>query len=63
VPVKQMVYVQYGVALFFLIILGTIAAKAGGSNIRKAITRITFWGSVAMGITAFIGHLFGVNIN
>ncbi len=62
VPVKQMVYIQYGVALLFLIILGTIAAKAGGSDVRKAIIRITFWGTVAMGITAFIGHLFGVNV-
>ena len=61
VPVKQMVYIQYGVALLFLIILGTIAAKAGGSNVRKAIIRITFWGTVAMGVTALIGHLFGVN--
>ena len=63
VPVKQMVYIQYGVALLFLIILGTIAAKAGGSNVGKAIIRITFWGTVAMGLTAFIGHLFGVNVN
>ncbi len=63
VPVKQMVYVQYGVALLFLIILGTIAAKAGGSSVGKAITRITFWGTAAMGTTAFIGHLFGININ
>lgn len=63
VPVKQMVYIQYGVALLLLIILGTIAAKAGGSNVGKAIIRITFWGTVAMGLTAFIGHLFGVNVN
>ena len=60
VPVKQMVYIQYGVALLFLIILGTIAAKAGGSNVTKAIVRITFWGTVAMGVTALIGLLFGV---
>ncbi len=60
VSVKQMVYIQYGVALLFLIILGTIAAKAGGSNVTKAIVRITFWGTVAMGVTALIGLLFGV---
>lgn len=63
VPVKQMVYIQYGVALLFLIVLGIVAAKAGGSNVMKAITRITFWGTAAMGITALIGHLFGVNVN
>ena len=62
-PVRQMVYIQYGVALLFLIVLGIVAAKAGGSNVMKAITRITFWGTAAMGITALIGHLFGVNVN
>lgn len=61
-PVEQMVYIQYIVALLFLIILGTIAAKTGGSNIWRAIMRITFWGTVAMGITALIGHMFGVNV-
>jgi len=62
VPVRQMVYLQYAFAMVFLIILGTVAARAGGSNVRKAILRITFWGIVAMGITALIGHLFGVNM-
>lgn len=60
-PLKQMVYIQYIFALIFLITLGTVAAKAGGSNISRAIIRITFWGTLAMGITAFIGYLFGVN--
>lgn len=60
--VKQMVYLQYVFALLFLIILGTVAAKAGGSNIKYAILRITFWGTIAMGITALIGYLFGVSI-
>lgn len=55
-----MEYLQYGFALIFLIILGAVAAKAGGSNIKKAIWRITFWGTVAMGVTAIIGHVFGV---
>lgn len=55
-----MEYLQYGFALIFLIILGAVAAKAGGSNIKKAIWRITFWGTVAMGVTAIIGHFFGV---
>ncbi len=60
-PLKQMVYIQYIFALIFLITLGTVAAKTGGSNISRAIIRITFWGTLAMGITAFIGYLFGVN--
>ena len=57
-----MVYLQYVFAMIFLIILGITAAKLGGSNVTKAIIRITFWGSLAMGITAIIGYLFGATI-
>ena len=62
-PLKRMEYSLYGFALFFLIILGALAAKTGGSSISKAIIRITFWGTVAMGLTAVVGYLFGVNLN
>lgn len=61
-PLESMEYSLYGFALFFLIVLGALAAKTGGSSIRKAIIRITFWGTVAMGLTAFVGYLFGVNV-
>jgi len=61
-PVKEMVYYQYFAAIIFLIILGAVAAKTGGSSVTKAVLRVTFWGTVAMGITAFIGYLFGINI-
>jgi VIT1/CCC1 family predicted Fe2+/Mn2+ transporter len=61
-PLKSMEYSLYGSALFFLIILGGLAAKTGGSNVIKAILRITFWGTIAMGLTAIVGYLFGVNI-
>jgi VIT1/CCC1 family predicted Fe2+/Mn2+ transporter len=57
-----MVYSLYGFAIFFLIILGALAAKTGGSDILKAVIRITFWGTVAMGLTALVGHLFNVNV-
>lgn len=62
VPVKPMIYWQYVLATLFLVVLGALAAKAGGSSIKKAVLRITFWGTVAMGITAYIGHLFGVSM-
>ena len=62
-PLKHMEYFLYGFAIIFLIVLGIIAAKAGGSSISKAIIRITFWGTVAMGLTALVGYLFGVSIN
>jgi vacuolar iron transporter family protein len=58
-----MVYIQYGFSLLFLIFLGTLAARTGGSSIQKAVLRVTFWGTVAMGITAFIGYVFGVSVN
>ena len=61
-PLKNMEYALYGFALFFLIFLGALAAKTGGSSVRKAILRITFWGTVAMGLTAIVGYLFGVNL-
>ena len=62
VPVEKMIYLQYLLAMIFLIILGTFGAKVGGSSVTKGIIRITFWGTVAMGVTAYIGHLFGVNM-
>ncbi|HMG67456.1 MAG TPA: VIT family protein [Chitinophagaceae bacterium] len=60
VPINQMIIYQYSFAIFFLALLGAVAAKTGGSNIWKGILRICFWSTVAMGITAYVGHLFGV---
>lgn len=60
-PLKTMEYSLYGFAIFFLIILGAMAARTGGSSVGKAVLRITFWGTVAMGLTAFVGYLFNVN--
>jgi len=61
-PVKGMEYWLYGSTTLFLILLGATAAKAGGSNIAKAIFRITIWGSIAMGLSALVGYLFGVRV-
>jgi len=61
VPVKNMEYFLYGSAILFLAVLGAIAAKTGGSGVGKAVIRITFWGTAAMGLTALVGYLFGVN--
>lgn len=62
VPLKSMEYSLYFFALFFLIVLGALAAKTGGSSVRKAIIRIVFWGTVAMGLTALVGYMFNVNV-
>ncbi|MFA7325857.1 MAG: VIT family protein [Candidatus Kapaibacterium sp.] len=61
-PLKTLEYSLYGFAIIFLIILGSLAAKTGGSSIGKAILRITFWGTVAMGLTALVGYMFNVNV-
>ena len=62
IPLTYMEYYLYGFSILFLIALGTVAAKTGGSSVFKAIARITFWGTVAMGLTALVGYLFGVNL-
>ena len=61
-PIKGMEYWLYGFTIIFLIVLGAVAAKAGGSSIQKAIIRITIWGTIAMGLSAFVGYLFGVKV-
>uniref|UniRef100_UPI0040474D77 VIT1/CCC1 transporter family protein n=1 Tax=Polaribacter sp. TaxID=1920175 RepID=UPI0040474D77 len=61
-PLQGMEYYLYAFATFFLMLLGGMAAKAGGSGIWKAIFRITFWGTIAMGLTALAGYIFGVNV-
>jgi len=61
-PLKSIEYSLYGLAIFFLIILGAVAAKTGGSSVIKAIIRITFWGTVAMGLTALVGYLFNATV-
>jgi len=61
-PIMNMEYWLYGFTILFLIILGTMAAKTGGSNITKAILRITIWGTIAMVLSALVGYVFGVNV-
>ena len=59
--IDSMILFQYAFSILFLALLGAIAAKTGGSSIWKAIIRITFWGTLAMLLTALIGYLFGVS--
>ena len=46
-------------SLLFLAFLGAVGARTGGANVWKATFRVTFWGALAMGLTAAIGALFG----
>ncbi|WP_291275011.1 VIT family protein [Flavobacterium sp.] len=61
-PVEKMEYFLYGFTLLSLIILGGLSAKTGGASITKAILRVTIWGTLAMGLSAFVGNLFGVKV-
>ncbi len=49
-----------GLSLCFLALLGALAARAGGAAAAPGAARVTFWGALAMAITAGIGRLFGV---
>lgn len=46
-------------SLLFLALLGAIGARAGGANMMRATVRVTFWGALAMALTAGIGSIFG----
>ena len=47
-------------SLAFLAVLGALAARAGGASITIGAFRVTFWGALAMALTAVVGRLFGV---
>jgi VIT1/CCC1 family predicted Fe2+/Mn2+ transporter len=49
-------------SLLCLALLGIFSAKIGGSSVLKAASRVTFWGALAMGITAGVGALFGIAV-
>ena len=61
-PVVYMEYVLYGCTVAALAILGTVSARAGGSNVFKAILRIVLGGTIAMVISAIVGYFFGVRV-
>jgi VIT1/CCC1 family predicted Fe2+/Mn2+ transporter len=62
VPVTALVWVVSGSSLFFLALLGSLAARAGGSPVGRSVARVTFWGALAMALTAGVGALFGATL-
>jgi VIT1/CCC1 family predicted Fe2+/Mn2+ transporter len=58
-PANALGLVVSVVSLGFLALLGAIGARAGGANVLRATARVTFWGALAMVLTAGIGKLFG----
>ncbi len=62
VPASALVWTVSGSSLFFLALLGALAARAGGSPVWRATVRVTFWGALAMALTAGVGALFGAKL-
>ena len=58
-PAEWLAVAVSAASLVFLALLGAIGARAGGADIWRATVRVTFWGALAMALTAGIGRLFG----
>ena len=58
-PLANLIVFVCATSLIFLAILGALAARAGGARLMPGVVRVTFWGALAMGVTAGIGALFG----
>jgi VIT1/CCC1 family predicted Fe2+/Mn2+ transporter len=56
-PTGSLVPIAFAASLGFLALLGAIGAKVGGAKILRATVRVTFWGALAMALTAGIGKL------
>jgi VIT1/CCC1 family predicted Fe2+/Mn2+ transporter len=57
-PAAILIPLVSGTSLLFLALLGGFAAHAGGAGVLKGAIRVTFWGALAMAVTAGIGSLF-----
>lgn len=60
VPVSALMWAVSGSSLLFLALLGSLAGRAGGASVITAAVRVTFWGALAMALTAGVGALLGV---
>jgi VIT1/CCC1 family predicted Fe2+/Mn2+ transporter len=58
-PPSTVISLIAGTSLVFLALLGGLAARAGGAAVMVGALRVTFWGALAMGLTAGVGSLFG----
>ena len=59
-PAKALMWSLPGSSLFFLALLGWLAARVGGAPQLPSVLRVAFWGALAMGLTTAVGALFGV---
>ncbi|SNY60375.1 Predicted Fe2+/Mn2+ transporter, VIT1/CCC1 family [Arsukibacterium tuosuense] len=60
VPGQYLIHAVSLLSLCFLALLGALAARAGGAPVIKGAVRVTFWGALAMALTAAVGSIFGV---
>lgn len=60
VPTAALIWSVAGSSLLFLALLGILSAVAGGAPVLVATVRVSFWGALAMALTAGVGALFGV---
>jgi len=60
VPASMLMWAVSGGSLLFLALLGSLSGRAGGAPVLIAAWRVTFWGALAMALTAGVGALFGV---
>jgi VIT1/CCC1 family predicted Fe2+/Mn2+ transporter len=58
-PEKQLIWMVTVASLVFLAMLGGVSAKAGGAPVFRGVLRVTFWGALAMALTAGVGKMFG----
>lgn len=58
-PHAELIPIVSGMSLLFLAFLGGLAARAGGAGVTPGAVRVTFWGALAMAVTAGVGALFG----
>ena len=61
-PATSLLYAVAGSALVFLALLGALAAHTGGAGMAVGAWRVTFWGALAMAITAGVGAWFGAPV-
>jgi len=61
-PINVLVMLVSGTSLVFLAVLGVLAARIGGAPVLIGAARVTFWGALAMAITAGVGALFGTAV-
>ena len=62
VPLSALVWTVSLASLVSLALLGALAARVGGSSVWISIARVTFWGALAMALTAGVGALFGTKL-